>query len=144
MTHRPAPFHPESGFSLLEVLVALVVLSLGILGVSGLITVSLKNGHSAMLRAQAAQHAYDMLDRMRVNRSAALNGKYDLAMAAPAPTGSTLEDKDRAGWLAALATLPEGDGEISVGADGKATVKVQWDEAAFGGGLDKIELTTEL
>ncbi|MGQ9685302.1 MAG: type IV pilus modification protein PilV [Thiobacillaceae bacterium] len=141
---RPRPASHESGFSLLEVLVALVVLSLGILGVSGLITVSLKNGHSAMLRAQAAQYAYDMLDRMRVNRSAALTGKYDLVMASPPPTGSTLADKDRAGWLKALAVLPEGDGEIEVGDDGKARVKVQWSEAAFGGGLDQLELSTEL
>jgi type IV pilus assembly protein PilV len=127
-----ATLRAQSGFSLLEVLVTLVILSLGILGVAGLQNVALKNAHSALLRAQAAQYAYDMLDRMRVNRAAAAGGAYNRALGDPAPTGSSLADSDRAGWLAQLRSLPEGAGGIVVDANGTATITVRWDETAFG------------
>jgi len=132
-----ATLRAESGFSLLEVLVTLVVLSLGILGVAGLQNVALKNAHSALLRAQAAQYAYDMADRMRVNREAAVGtatvaGAYNRALDDPAPTGSSLADRDRAGWLAQVRGLPQGAGAIAVDANGNATITVRWDETAFG------------
>jgi len=122
----------DAGFSLLEVLVTLVVLSLGVLGVAGLQNVALKNAHSALLRAQAAQYAYDMADRMRVNRAAAAGGAYNRALGDPAPTGSSLADSDRAAWLAQVRSLPEGAGGIVVDANGTATITVRWDETAFG------------
>jgi type IV pilus assembly protein PilV len=134
----------QRGFSLIEVLVTLVVLSLGILGLAGLQSVALKNSHSAMLRAQAAQYAYDMLDRMRVNRAAAIGGAYNLTMEAAAPGGTNLPDQDRAGWLAQVATLPSGDGAITVNAAGVATVTVQWSEATLGGGTVDFSVTSEL
>lgn len=140
----PKPLQMYSGFSLLEVLVTLVVLSLGILGVSGLQSTGMKNSYSAMLRAQAAQYAYDMTDRMRVNRAAAVAGGYDLAMGDAIPTGVTLPDRDRAGWLTQLQSLPEGDGAIVVNAAGVATVTVQWSEAALGGGTVNFAVVTQL
>ncbi|MCU0841352.1 MAG: type IV pilus modification protein PilV [Thiobacillaceae bacterium] len=119
----------QRGVSLLEVLVTVVVLSLGLLGVSGLQMTGLKNSYSAFLRAQAAQYAYDMADRMRANRAVALAGGYDLAQAASAPAGATLADRDRAEWLAQVASLPSGDAAISV-ANGKVTIDLYWSEAA--------------
>lgn len=139
----PPPFK-QAGLSLLEVLVTIVILSLGILGVSGLQVTGMKNSHSALLRAQAAQYAYDMADRMRVNRAAALAGDYNLALADPKPTGTTLPDADRAGWLTQVESLPAGDGSIAVTAAGVATVVVQWSEAALGGGTVDFTLVTEL
>ncbi len=135
----------QSGFSLLEVLVTLVIISLGILGVSGLQMTGLKNSHSALMRAQAAQYAYDMTDRMRVNREAAVAGNYNLAMADARPAGASLPDADRAGWLTQVETLPDGDGSIVVTASGVATVVVQWSEAALlGGGTVEFRVVTEL
>ncbi len=134
----------QQGFSLLEVLVAIVILSFGILGLAGLQNAALKNGHSAMLRAQAAQYAYDIVDRMRVNRTAAVAGDYDLTIAADKPTGTSLPDRDRAGWLTQIESLPAGDGSIAVTATGVATVVVQWSEAAIGGGTAEFKLVTEL
>lgn len=55
------------GFSLLEVLIAVVVLAVGLLGVGGLQVLSLKNNHSAYLRSQATFLAYDIIDSIRVN-----------------------------------------------------------------------------
>lgn len=122
----------------------LVVLSLGILGLAGLQSTALKNTNSALLRAQAAQFAYDMADRLRANRAAAVAGNYDLAMAAAKPTGTSLPDTDRAGWLTQVESLPAGDGAIAVTAAGVATITVQWSEAAMGGGTTEFTLVTEL
>ena len=62
------------GFTLLEILVALLVLSIGLLGLAGLQTFSLRNNHSAFLRSQAVVLAYDALDRLRSNRDQAMLG----------------------------------------------------------------------
>ncbi|QGT77490.1 type IV pilus modification protein PilV [Guyparkeria halophila] len=67
----------SSGFSLIEVLVALVVLSIGLLGVAALHLTALKNNASSQVRTQMTLAAYDLSDRMRANREAALNGAYD-------------------------------------------------------------------
>ncbi len=134
----------QAGVSLLEVLVAIVILSLGLLGITGLQVTGLKNSHSAYLRGQAAQYAYDMIDRMRVNKKAAVeDGSYNLAMNASAPTCGTLATCDQAEWLAQVGGLPGGDGAIGV-VNGKATVTVQWSEAALGGGTGTFAVDSEL
>ena len=75
MTIHPAPGGGNrgqaAGFTLIEVLVALVVLSIGLLGLAALQTAGLKYDHSAYQYSQATQLAYDILDRMRANRTAA-------------------------------------------------------------------------
>lgn len=134
------------GYSLLEVLVTLVVISLGILGVAGLQNAALKNAHSALLRAQAAQYAYDIIDRMRANRAAAVAGSYDLTMT-PASTDiapTTLAQSDQYEWLLNLRSLPEAKGEISVTAEGGVMVTVQWSEAAIGSGTAEFRLVTRI
>jgi type IV pilus assembly protein PilV len=55
------------GFTLVEALVALVVLSIGMLGIAALYVESLKAGRSAIYRTQAVNLAADMADRIRVN-----------------------------------------------------------------------------
>jgi type IV pilus assembly protein PilV len=57
----------HGGFSLVEALVALVVLSIGMLGIAALYVESLRAGRSALLRTQAVMLAADMADRIRVN-----------------------------------------------------------------------------
>jgi type IV pilus assembly protein PilV len=65
------------GFSLLEVLVTLIVLSVGLLGLAALQATTLQNNHSAYQRVQATLLASDMADRMRSNfNNEMLGGKY--------------------------------------------------------------------
>ncbi len=56
------------GFSLVEVLVALVVLSVGLLGIAALYAESLHSGRTAQYRTQAVGLATDIADRIRANR----------------------------------------------------------------------------
>lgn len=65
------------GFSLLEVLVALTIFSIGLIGLAGLLIVSVKTNHSAYLRSQASFLAQSMADRMRANSSAVWDGVYN-------------------------------------------------------------------
>lgn len=128
--------HSMRGFTLLEVLVAIVVMSIGLLGLAGLMASSLKNSHSAYQRTQATWLAYDALDRMRANRQVALAGGYDLALGA-APGGSALAAIDLGEWDTALAnTLPAGDGSIAVEKGGAVKIIVQWNDARGTGGKD--------
>lgn len=57
------------GFSLIEVLVTIVVLSGGMLGIAALYVESLKSGHTALSRTKAINLAADMADRIRANRA---------------------------------------------------------------------------
>ncbi|MCZ6499909.1 MAG: type IV pilus modification protein PilV [Gammaproteobacteria bacterium] len=61
------------GFSLVESLVALVVLSVGLLGVARMYVFSLQNGRSALLNTQAVILAADMADRIRANQTAGID-----------------------------------------------------------------------
>lgn len=144
---NPRPPHPmrggmhccrQGGFSMVEVLVSLLVLSLGLLGLAALQSNGMKATHSAYLRSQAALYAHDILDRMRANREAARAGDYNLSLNDPAPvcnpTAYDLEDCDRAQWRADLSSLPDGKGAVTYDpATQLATVKVQWNDERAGG-----------
>lgn len=131
-------YKQQNGFTLLEVLVAIVVLSVGLLGLAGLMASSVRNTHSAYQRTQAAWLAYDVIDRMRVNRTAALAAanNYNIPLGTAASASSGLAGPDVTGWKTTLATtLPAGDGSVAVtAATGAATVIVQWNDARGTGG----------
>lgn len=78
----------RNGFTLLEVLIALLVFSLGLLGMAGLLAVSVQTNHSAYLRTQATFLAQGMADRMRANVmgtwALAYNGTYSASTAGTA------------------------------------------------------------
>jgi len=57
----------EQGFTLIEVLVAMLIVAVGVLGVAGMQVVSLQQNRNALLRDQALQSGNDILDRMRAN-----------------------------------------------------------------------------
>lgn len=131
----------SKGFSLMEVLIALLILAVGLLGIAALQSVALKTNHSAYQRTQATFLAYDMMDRMRSNRNAAIQGNYNLTMTATPSGGGSLAEQDLDDWLNNYVAqlLPAGDGSIAcVDNDGDGTMEVctitmQWDEARAGG-----------
>jgi type IV pilus assembly protein PilV len=69
----------QKGFSLVEVLVALLVLSIGLLGLAALQTTSLKYNTDSYFRTQATYFVYDIVDRMRTNSTSVVDGgTYDV------------------------------------------------------------------
>lgn len=133
------PIHEPSrtactGITLIEVLIALVVFSIGLLGLAGLQTLSLRFNTSAYYRTQATALASGLSDRMRANRQGALDGLYDADFTAPVDCGpdaggaGTPAD-DLAAWRTALACqLPEGTGAVARNGS-QFTITVQWDDS---------------
>ncbi|MDP9084395.1 MAG: type IV pilus modification protein PilV [Pseudomonadota bacterium] len=145
------------GFTLVEVLVSLVILSMGLLGIAKLVLYSSHANDSAYLRSQATELAYAILDNMRANRQQALVQAYDVAVntvpgshgacvgAQCSPAALALDDRNS--WLARVnVALPSGTASVTtipvagtptVTAGVTAVIKVQWDDAAaeavFGG-----------
>lgn len=72
-------FRLNRGFSLIEVLIALVVLAIGLLGLATLQMTSLQFNSDAYLRSQATVMAYDIADRMRSNMTGVVAGNYTVA-----------------------------------------------------------------
>ncbi len=71
MSKRPEPLVNSSGFSLIEVLITLLILAIGLLGIAALQYRGLQYSHDAYLRSQVNILAYDIADRMRLNRASA-------------------------------------------------------------------------
>ena len=67
------------GMTLIEVLVTLVLTSVGLLGVAALQLTTLKSNQESYVRSQATMLAADMLDRMRSNQVGFIAGNYDMA-----------------------------------------------------------------
>ena len=142
------PLHPLApGFTLLEVLIAIVVLSFGLMGLAGIQATGVRNTHSANLRTLAVQQAYDMADRMRANAQGVKDGLYDaLPATLPATTPSDpgcistgcsttqLRDYDQRFWnMNNKAMLPSGTGGVMLvpgtTAPNKAyVITVMWDD----------------
>lgn len=120
----------QRGVSLIEVLVAVVILSIGLLGLAGLQAGGMRVGQGALYRSIAAQYAYDMADRMRANMAAAKSGSYSLSLGAtfPVSLSSTAVTNDVNDWMTRMrAALPGADGAIAVTGN-EATITVQWDD----------------
>jgi type IV pilus assembly protein PilV len=140
-THR-------NGFSLIEMLVALLIVAVGVLGVAGLQAYSLKNNTSAYFRSQANALIYDIFDAMRANRVVALDGaSYDIEFDDASPSPSNRATRDLASWLNRIgATLPAGDGQIDCTGSAPdpviCTVTVRWDDTR--GQKEPQQMTTSM
>ena len=132
----------QSGFTLVEVLVALVVLSIGLLGMAKLVMLTAHANDSAYLRSQATALAYQVLDNMRANLGGATAQGYVTALgampAAPATCVGTVCTNPQLGlwdvysWKQHLSTaLPSGTGSIATAATFPvtATIIVRWDDS---------------
>lgn len=135
----------HAGFSLLEVLVALVILSIGLLGLAALQAFSIKANQSANYRTQATALAYDLIDRMRANRNDVIAGRYFSSYGnAPgscpdaggsAPTSGTAA-RDLYDWKCAIKMqLPLGEGAVRM-PGGSVVVAIRWTDARWAEGSD--------
>ena len=121
----------QSGLSMIEVLIAILVSVIGLFGVMKMQLSAVSNTHSAYFRSQAAVVSNAMVDQLRANSGAALSGDYNMALTASPPTSGGLEVADLTQWRADLATiLPSGSGSVAcVSATQICTLVVQWDDS---------------
>jgi type IV pilus assembly protein PilV len=138
MIHTPAmrarPSR-QAGMTLVEVLVTLVVVSIGLLGIAALQLTTLKGNQEAYVRSQASMLASYIIDRIRANQQGFMANHYnDIAMGGTGPAGTTAAfDLQR--WQEEIDRLLPGGGAISGGsiartAGSTITVTIQWSERA--------------
>jgi len=72
----------QSGFSLIEVMVAALILSTAILGVAGLQMLGMKGTQQSFMKSQAMGVVQNMTERMRANQAGVIAGNYTLDSAA--------------------------------------------------------------
>lgn len=130
----------QKGFSLIEVLITVLILAIGLLGLASLQANSLVGSQQSYMRSQATSLAYDMTDRLRANKRAALDGDYnssfgDAVTCGVPQGGGTVAEDDLESWQIALAcALTEGRGAVDVdGGSGIATIRVRWTNGRSGG-----------
>ncbi|ANI18353.1 type IV pilus modification protein PilV [Pseudomonas citronellolis] len=125
------PSH-QTGSTLIEVLIAMVVLAIGLIGMAGLQATSVQSNQGAYYRSQASILANDMADRIRANRANALSGAYTMSSFPDSSTSNSVTGSraaiDRGEWLNQLAsTLPDGTGMVALNGN-VFTISIRWND----------------
>lgn len=138
----------SQGFTLIEMLIALLVLSVGLLGLASLQSNGLRMNDSAYFRTQAVTLGYDMLDRMRGNSLQAVAGNYTTQADGTATGPGAMAVADVAQWQALIGRLLPGnvDGIVVCATPPPTicTVTVGWDDSRAGAAAQSIILRTQL
>ena len=156
----------QTGVGMIEVLVVLLVTTVGILGMIGLQTKSLQHNQVALLRSQAVLIGNDMMDRIRVNRAlAAIDNDYQAGLndftstdcdAANYPatcessscSASQMAEYDIRQWKFQMACLlPDSNGTIAIenNASGRVyVITIQFNETRDSNALRQVVLRSAL
>ena len=135
----------QTGASLIEVLVAVLVLSIGFLGIAALQALSLSTNNSAMARSMATIGSYSILDAMRADAANARAGVYNTNKTpitpSPCPTPPTsakLSDAQLGQWCSQLGSTlgatASTKGAINCTTTGDCTITITFDDSRSGAG----------
>lgn len=121
----------QGGFSLIEVMIAILVLGFGLLGFALLQTMNVRYVQSANYRTQATNLSYELLDQIRINRVAAslYAGTYAATTTNCEPPTGTRIDKDRfmADWRCRMGKALGDGASATVARNGDViSVAVSW------------------
>lgn len=124
----------QAGFTLIEVLIALLVLGVGLLGFALLQTMNVRFTKSAQQRTVASNLAYEVIDIMRTqNKDRSQFNAIRFDSFGTAPTSACTQNVDATPannierWKCEVATaLPEGKAQVDVDAAGVVEVTVRW------------------
>ncbi|WP_334178261.1 type IV pilus modification protein PilV [Pseudoxanthomonas sp.] len=145
---RSSSHGPRSvrGISLIEVLVAVVVLSIGLLGVAAMQSVALRGGQSSLETSQAVMQTNAILDAIRANRANAAAYNTD-AMVCTAVAGSDVAGSDLQTWITDLKNnIANNDADTTTcgeirGCPEACVITIQWDDSRAGGGNERQVVT---
>ncbi|HMB57207.1 MAG TPA: type IV pilus modification protein PilV [Arenimonas sp.] len=151
---RRHPAAASRGVSLIEVLIAVLILAIGLLGIAALQASALRNSQSSLERSQAVIYTYSILDAMRANPLVARAGTYNQVLPAgacviPAASATDLSANDRRQWLQKiqqnLGTTACGSINCTIVAApnySQCAVSVRWDDSRGTSGVAAGTLST--
>ena len=153
--HSSANRQTTGGFTMIELLIAVLIFSIGLLGIAGMQAVALKLTRDAHITATASVYAGEIMERIRLNPEGRKQGAYhDISGTQALPTCITTTDNEGTDhtdpydtgscnpeelaeldaylWMQRLASqLPSGSGSVKYEHD-MYTVTVQWQETHDG------------
>lgn len=144
----------QRGFTLIEVMIAILVMGVGLLGFALLQTMNVRFTKSAQQRTVATALAYEVIDMMRTQRSDAGLGAYNqikftsfgsvvpgnCSRPAAATTAANITR-----WKCEVRTaLPDGVAQVALAADGNVTVDVRWGDAHWSENAADVNTTFQL
>lgn len=146
MSRQRNPYHRRAtnrGVGLIEVLIAVLIMAIGLLGIAALQATALRNSQSALQRSQATMQTYAILDAMRANVAAARIGQYNLAMTCAPPDAGSLIASDLHNWIGSMKDSlgPSACGKITCGSL-DCEIGVEWDDSRGTDGGDKQTVLT--
>lgn len=127
----------QQGFSLIEVLIAVLVLAIGLLGFALLQTMNVRFTQSSNQRTQATNLAYDMLDQIRANRLSAplYAGSYEAAKTGCDVSTEVSPSAYKDQWQCRLQRALGGGASATVNYnDGLVTVAITWNDQRWKAG----------
>jgi type IV pilus assembly protein PilV len=127
----------QRGVTLVEVMVAVLVAAVGVLGAAAMQLSALKYTDSSRMTSQASFIVYDVIDRIRANAAAGVLDNYAMSSVAAAPgSASSVLDQDKIDFANNVSELlTDGAGSITVN-QSQVTVEVSWSEGRAGGNDD--------
>ena len=150
--HHKLPNNRQRGFTLIEVLVSFVILSVGLLGVAGLQMTGMRSVQASVYRFEAVRLAEELTDRMRANIEGVRGGHYksddvktdvsSITVCASSCSAKQLADNDLVAWYAELERVlqissSESDAKATISCsdaacdqDTAVTVSISWRERA--------------
>lgn len=142
-TRRRPTIRAQRGVGIIEVLIALLILSIGLLGMAALQVRTMRNNESALERSMAVAETHAIADAMRADRTNAINGLFDIALDDAAPGGSTFRETVLAAWRANLENALGEDATGSVDCNGSlCEIVIQWNDSRGAEGEEEQQITT--
>ncbi len=131
-------YRSQQGITLVEAMIALLVISVGLLGIASLQLTAMNQNTSSLNHSQAVWYAYNMSDRIRANITQfngyngidTTNGYSQDCITANC-SDAQMRTADAADWSAMVSNLPAGRGVINLGNDG-LEITVMWDDDGTG------------
>ena len=138
----------QGGVSLIEVMISVLIVSLGLLGAAALQATALRNNQGSYERTQTSILTQGIFDAMRANLVAVNANSYNTGgYICAAPNAASLAGSDIARWIGTLQTQIHSGacGSINCAA-GACTVGVRWDDsrATGGGGAQVVSMRAQL
>ena len=143
LIHRPR--RPQHGVGLIEVLVAVVILAIGLLGLASLQMHTLRDNESAYERGLAVIETHSIVDAMRADRTNATNNQFNITLTDPKPTGTSFAQMALASWRDNLTTMLGTAASGAVACNGAdCTITISWDDSRGSGGSQTFSIDTEV